>query len=130
MLIDSSGLLCLLHRSESFHALSAALFKNAAFRLTHSYVIAEFVALAEARKLPRDIALEFVKDLHGAPNIERVWADETLHREAFDLLLQRRDKTYSLCDAVSFVLMRRYRILEALTTDQHFEQEGFLRLLK
>ncbi|MEH2312972.1 MAG: hypothetical protein V7K35_16570 [Nostoc sp.] len=39
-------------------------------------------------------------------------------------------KTYLLCDAVSFVLMRRQGIMEALTTDKHFEQEGFTRLLR
>jgi uncharacterized protein len=52
-----------------------------------------------------------------------------LHQEAMDLLLARQDKTYSLCDAVSFVLMRRRGIGDALTTDRHFEQEGFVRLL-
>ena len=41
----------------------------------------------------------------------------------------RPDKTYSLCDAISFVLMRRQGIQEALTTDRHFEQEGFRKLL-
>jgi len=45
------------------------------------------------------------------------------------LLAGRADKTYSLCDAVSFVLMHRRRISEALTTDRHFEQEGFRRML-
>ena len=45
------------------------------------------------------------------------------------LLIDRADKTYSLCDAVSFVLMRQRRMTEALTTDRHFEQEGFVRLL-
>lgn len=35
-----------------------------------------------------------------------------------------------LCDAVSFVLMRMYGETEALTTDHHFEQEGFVRLLE
>jgi uncharacterized protein len=42
----------------------------------------------------------------------------------------RLDKSYSLCDAVSFLLMRERAITEALTTDRHFEQEGFTRLLK
>ena len=46
------------------------------------------------------------------------------------LLFERQDKTYSLCDAVSFVLMRRRGMTDALTTDQHFEQEGFVRLLQ
>lgn len=45
------------------------------------------------------------------------------------LLSDRQDKTYSLCDAVSFVLMRQRGMTGALTTDRHFEQEGFVRLL-
>jgi predicted nucleic acid-binding protein len=64
------------------------------------------------------------------PNVEMVWVNEILHREAMDLLLVRQDKTYSLCDAISFVLMRKKGIREALTTDKHFEQEGFTRLLQ
>ena len=31
---------------------------------------------------------------------------------------------------VSFLLMRQYGVAEALTTDRHFEQEGFGRLLR
>lgn len=39
------------------------------------------------------------------------------------------DKNYSLCDAVSFILMRERGFTDALTTDKHFEQEGLVRLL-
>jgi len=98
-------------------------------RVTHSYVLAEFVALAHARRLPRMAALTFVSDLVENPDIDTVWVDEALHREAMALLVARPDKTYSLCDAVSFVLMRQRHCTEALTTDRHFEQEGFQRLL-
>ena len=62
--------------------------------------------------------------------VEKYWVDEGLYRAALSLLRSRGDKTYSLCDAVSFVLMYRLGITEALTTDRHFEQEGFVRLLK
>jgi predicted nucleic acid-binding protein len=129
MLLDTSGLLCLHNRAEPFHAHARTLYHAARGRLTHNYVLAEFVALANARRLSRMAALTFIVDLVGNPDIETVWVDEALHREAMDLLLGRQDKTYSLCDAVSFVLMRQYQLTEALTTDHHFEQEGFQRLL-
>ena len=130
MLLDTSGLLCLHNRAEPFHAHASTLYHTAHVRLTHSYVLAEFVALAHARRLPRMAALTFMGDLADNPDIDTVWVDEALHRDAMALLLARHDKTYSLCDAVSFVLMRQRHLTEALTTDRHFEQEGFQRLLK
>ncbi|MDQ3688170.1 MAG: hypothetical protein M3430_21605 [Acidobacteriota bacterium] len=62
--------------------------------------------------------------------VEIVWVDENLHAHAATLLHQRQDKTYSLCDAVGFVVMRERQITEALTTDKHFAQEGFIKLLE
>lgn len=129
MLLDTSGLLCLHHQAEPFHEAACGLYRAGSNRLTHGYVLAEFVALAQARRIPRPAALAFVVDLIDNPDVSTVWVDEGLHREAIALLQARQDKTYSLCDAVSFVLMRRRDIQEALTTDRHFEQEGFRRLL-
>jgi predicted nucleic acid-binding protein len=43
MLLDTSGLLCLHHKAEPFHDEASALYKQASVRLTHSYVLAEFV---------------------------------------------------------------------------------------
>jgi predicted nucleic acid-binding protein len=45
------------------------------------------------------------------------------------LLAEREDKLWTLCDAVSFILMSANGIGEALTTDHDFEQAGFVRLL-
>ena len=73
--------------------------------------------------------LEFSDQLLTDGEVEMIWVDEGLHRQALDLLFARSDKTYSLCDAVSFVLMRERGETEALTTDRHFEQEGLVRLL-
>jgi predicted nucleic acid-binding protein len=129
MLLDTSGLLFLHNRAEPLHRDARTLYHAAGRRVTHSYVLAEFVALAHARRLPRMAALTFVRDLVENSDIETVWVDEALHREAMALLMARPDKTYSLCDAVSFVLMRQRHVTETLTTDRHFEQEGFQRLL-
>ena len=129
MLLDTSGLLCLHHQAEPFHLEACQAYQAANVRLTHGYVLAEFVALAQARRIPRPAALDFVTDLVANPDIETVWVDEVLHRKAIALLRARSDKTYSLCDAVSFVLMHERGVHEALTTDRHFEQEGFHKLL-
>lgn len=64
--------------------------------LTHNYVLAELVALALVRRFPRAAVLRFVTDLVETPDIETVWVDKTLYREAMKLLAERQDKTYSL----------------------------------
>jgi uncharacterized protein len=129
MLLDTSGLLCAHHVGETVHATARGLIAATPRLVTHNYVLAEFVALAEARRLSRLPALAFLTQLVRIPKVEVVWVTEDIHEGAMDLLERRPDKTYSLCDAVSFVLMRQRGIIEALTTDRHFEQEGFRRLL-
>jgi uncharacterized protein len=129
MLLDTSGLLCVHHRGEMQHGDAQTLFRAAPLRLTHSYVLAEFIALAQVRRLDRAAALAFVSELQDNPLIQVIWVDELLHRAAIELLHRQLDKTYSLCDAISFLIMHERGLVEALTTDRHFEQAGFRRLL-
>jgi uncharacterized protein len=76
MLLDTSGLLCLHNRAEPLHVDARTLYHAAHTRVTHSYVLAEFVALAHARRLSRMAALTFVSDLVETPDIDTVWVDE------------------------------------------------------
>ncbi len=55
--------------------------------------------------------------------------DEKLDEQAWKLLETRLDKTWSLVDCASFVVMKNRGLTDALTTDRHFEQAGFVRLL-
>jgi len=130
MLLDTSGLLCFHHAAEPQHEEAVTLMRAAPFRITHNYVLADFIALAGARRLPRPAVLAFVADLQDSPLVEVVYVDEALHREALVLLHQRLDKTWTLCHAVGFLLMQQEGIAEALTTDTHFKQAGFIRLLR
>lgn len=129
MLLDTSGLFAFLDVRDHNHAAAATLLDAAPLRLTHSYVLAELVALAGARRLAQPVTLAFVETVADHADFEVVWVTELDHRAGMALLRDRPDKRYSLCDAISFILMRRRGLADALTTDHHFEQEGFARLL-
>jgi predicted nucleic acid-binding protein len=45
--------------------------------------------------------------------------------QGIELYRNRPDKNWSLTDCISFVVMKREGITEALTGDRHFEQAGF-----
>ena len=130
MLLDTSGLLALLDSREPLNQLAIDRYRHAEKRLTHGYVLAELVALANSRKVPSANVLEFIKNLIANPDIEVAWPDESLPSQAVSLLIARQGSGYSLCDAVSFVLMCANNVQNALSTDGHFEDEGFNRLLR
>lgn len=56
--------------------------------------------------------------------------NDTMDRDAWQLLRRRPDMQWSWVDCASFVVMEQREIREALTTDHHFEQAGLIRLLK
>lgn len=130
LLLDTSGLLCLFDKADSRHQSAHDFFRQAKSLLTTNYVLAEFLPLVMSRKLHRTSSLFFLQHLVLLPRLELVWVDEAIHQKAMKLIENRLDKNYSLCDAVSFVVMRARQINAALSTDKHFEQEGFQRLLK
>jgi uncharacterized protein len=129
MFLDTSGLLCLYDSRDALHEDAVREFDRADRFLTHNYVLAELVALANARRLPRQDMLRRIQNIMDNPLVELLWVDESLHRAGLDLLAHREDKDYSLCDAISFLQMRESNVTEALTTDRHFVQEGLVQLL-
>ncbi len=130
MFLDTSGLLGYLDPTEPRHRDAFDFLIAAPRRVTHNDVLAELVALAQTRGLPRRPVLAFLEAATEGNFVEVVFVDEGLHRAAVGLLSRRLDKSYSLCDAVSFILMESRGLREALTTDHHFEQAGFVRLLR
>ena len=130
MLIDTSGLFCYFNKRSAHHDEAKTFFQSATERLTRNYIRAEFVALSHVRGLDRKITFDFSNWILDTPLMDVLFVDEALHNKALALLENRLDKNWSLCDAVSFVLMKNRNLTEALTTDRHFEQAGFVRLLK
>ena len=88
--------------------------------LTHSYVLAESMALLH-RRLGRNTALAFAAEAR-AFDIE--WIDRTLHDRAVDAL-RDAPRGVSLVDQVSFIVMRRRGVDSAFAFDRDFENAGF-----
>ncbi len=58
-----------------------------------------------------------------------VHVDRELWQRGWQLHRSRADKEWGLTDCISFVVMKEYNIHKAFT-HHHFEQAGFIRLLK
>jgi hypothetical protein len=52
-----------------------------------------------------------------------------LNADAVHLFTDRSDKDWSLTDCLSFIVMERRNIRDALTADHHFEQAGLRAVL-
>lgn len=97
--------------------------------VTTAWVLTEF---ADGMSDPRN-RQEFVdtlRDISADPQMQIFPPDQPLFDEGVRLFANRLDKAWSLTDCISFVVMQREGITEALTGDHHFEQAGFVALLK
>jgi predicted nucleic acid-binding protein len=77
----------------------------------------------------KDVRRLFRK-LAAQPDVLIVEPDSRQAERALDLYDARPDKKWSLTDCTSFIVMGDLGISEALTGDKHFEQAGFVALLK
>jgi uncharacterized protein len=135
LFVDTSGWASLFIPTESFHTQASQYFARAQQQhqtlTTTNYVVAELVALLGSRqRAPRNQIFQYIDSVKTAPFVELVHLDAATDAIAWELCKGRLDKAWSLVDCTSFIVMQQLGIQEALTTDQHFEQAGFIRLLK
>ncbi len=77
----------------------------------------------------RKVAADGFEQIRRDPLIEVVRQSDDLSDAAIRLFSARLDKDWSLTDCLSFVVMERRNIQDALTADNHFEQAGFRAVL-
>jgi len=133
--VDTSGWAYYLDRQDPRHAPIVNLVKQTVLQrrrlITTNYIITELVALLSSRyHLPRQQVITAINAIKTDTSVTVVHIERAIDDEAWALLENRLDKEWSLVDASSFVVMRHFGITEALTTDYHFTQAGFLRVPK
>ena len=128
--VDTSHLLALALNRDAHHQIATRL--QVAFEgrlVTTDYVLVEFADALCHGEL-RALAIQAIEDLQQDPLVEIVPASRQLQMAAMTLFRSRPDKSWSLTDCISFVVMNERAITEAFTTDRHFEQAGFGALLR
>ena len=134
LFVDTAGWACIADKREDFHAPASAIYRESGRQkrllITTNWIITETVALLSSRRLPRLQLIGFIETIKTAPLIEIVHITPELDEAAWQLLQDRPDKEWSLVDCASFVLMQKRGLREVLTTDHHFDQAGFVRLLR
>ena len=78
----------------------------------------------------RDLTAATIATIRSDPATVVVPASSRLLQEGLALFARRQDKNWGLTDCISFVVMEREGITEALTADRHFEQAGFKAMLR
>ncbi len=99
--------------------------------VTVDEVLVEFLAaVSAAGPLVRLRAVLFIRRLLAHPHVNVMPQSRQSFLEGLDLYQRRRDKNYSLTDCIAMHTMRKASVTEVLTSDRHFEQEGFRVLLR
>ena len=78
----------------------------------------------------RRVFLDMLAVRRGDADTVIVPPDPLLFEQGIELFADRPDKEWSLTDCISFLVMRKEQVTEAPTADHHFEQAGFITLLK
>lgn len=128
--VDTYYFLAILNPKDLGHARSREASKNrTGLLLTTQWVLAE-VGDALSRPPDRPKFLALIDAIEHDPSFSVVSADDELFHQSIEFFRERPDKEWTFTDCTSFVVMRRLGIREALTADVHFEQAGFVALLK
>lgn len=95
---------------------------------TNAVAFETYVLILHRSRRGRVDALRFL-DLIERKTLRIVRVSARDERAAFALVRAHADKTYSLCDAASFVIMERLRIREAVALDDDFRAYGRFEVL-
>ena len=130
--VDTVAWLALLNASDALHTPAHQIMEQLRARQAR-LTTTEFVLLemADALCMPlvRDQTIRFIEGLRRLPVLDIIPASENLVAAGWKLYCERNDKAWGLTDCISFAVMQERHLTQAFTSDHHFTQAGFARLL-
>lgn len=127
--IDSSAWIALLDQRDGFHR-RAREFQHELITGVHGRLVTTDYVLDEAvtylrQHGPAHLVGEFRTIVTTSESVQVVWTTPDRFWAAWDTLLARPDKRWSLTDCLSFVTMQALGIRLAFGFDSDFRQAGF-----
>ena len=129
---DTNYWIAIISPTDQWHlkALNASRRIAGRYLMTTDEILTELLNFfAEHKPERRQSVAENVKKILLNEKIQIVDATHENFLNGFQLYQNRLDKGYSLTDCISMNVMREHGIVEILTHDGHFTQEGFEILL-
>jgi uncharacterized protein len=123
--VDTSFVIALVNRNDQFHAQAVAVadqYDGRALITTEAVLLEIGNALARSFKAE---AIQIIENFLSADEVRVVPLNADLFQKSLTLYKTHQDKSWGLVDCASFVVMRELSIIDALTSDHHFQQAGF-----
>lgn len=130
--VDTAAWLALVNRDDDLHSQAIQIRKELQAEKC-ALVTTEFIFLEVADALAtvrfRRATVAYIQRLRELANLSVLPISEDLYSQGWRLYRQRLDKDWGLTDCISFITMHQEGISVAFTSDRHFKQAGFKRLL-
>jgi uncharacterized protein len=124
---DTAYWIALLNPHDDLHdkALTAPAARTATQLVTSDVVLTELLNAFSGSPHLRSVAVQAVTALFAEARVVVEPQTRVLFTAAVERYGARLDKTWSLTDCASMLIMERRRIADVLSSDRQFEQAGF-----
>ena len=133
LFVDAVYWIALLSPRDNLHERAVAMSRSLdqTLLVTTEMVLTEVLNAFAERGAPfRRTATALVLRLRQDANTRIVPQTSAQFDESFELFRSRPDKQWSHTDCASFCVMEKEGITEVLTYDRHFQQAGFVALMR
>jgi predicted nucleic acid-binding protein len=130
LFLDTAFIQAILNRRDQYHQSAFKLLplvENAQEIWTTEAILMEVGNALSSFDRPK--VVNFIKQCYTTENIKVVNVSPEVFREGLNLYESRQDKQWGLIDCISFSVMTKQNLTDALTSDRHFIQAGFNALL-
>jgi len=132
---DTAAFVALGNRDDELHA--AAIAASQELARAHARILTTDAVLTEvantfSRTTLRPLAHQVIEAFQASVRVraaQLVHVDAGLWLRGWQFFLDRPDKNWSLTDCLSFLVMEDRKVRRAFTSDHHFVQAGFDKLI-